>query len=119
MTTPRRISPGVLLLIVLAPCDLARAQEALPLASAVMAAVTANPDVTVARAAVQEAEERVTQARAGFFPKIDFTQSWQRGDQPVFVFGSLLAQRQFAEADFALQQLTSLPSGAKGRVFLS
>ncbi len=105
MTAPQRISTAVLLVIVLAPCDLARAQEALPLTSAVTAAVTANPDIAVARAAVQEAEERITQARAGFFPKIDFTQSWQRGDQPVFVFGSLLAQRQFAAADFALQQL--------------
>jgi outer membrane protein TolC len=83
----------------------AHAQEALSLLAAVETVLAANPEVAGARAAVLEAEQRVTQARSGYFPRIDFTQSWQRGNQPVFVFGSLLAQRQFAEADFALQQL--------------
>ena len=32
-------------------------------------------------------------------------ESWQRGNQPVFVFSSLLAQRQFTAADFALGAL--------------
>ena len=72
---------------------------------AIEAVLAANPDVAGARAATQEAEQRVPQARAGLLPRVDFTQSWQRGNQPVFVFGSLLGQRQFAEADFALRQL--------------
>jgi outer membrane protein TolC len=33
------------------------------------------------------------------------TESWQRGDQPVFVFSSLLASRQFAPANFAIDAL--------------
>jgi outer membrane protein len=84
-----------------------RAQERLPLPQAIAAVLTANPDVVAASAATQEAAQQAPQARAGFLPRLDFTQSWQRGNQPVFVFGSLLAQRQFAEADFALRQLNT------------
>jgi outer membrane protein TolC len=36
---------------------------------------------------------------------VDVAESWQRGNQPVFVFSSLLAQRQFTAADFALDAL--------------
>jgi outer membrane protein TolC len=84
-----------------------RAQEHLPLEEAIAAVLAGNPDVAAAGAAAQEAAQQMPQARAGFLPRLDFTQSWQRGNQPVFVFGSLLAQRQFAEADFALQQLNT------------
>jgi outer membrane protein len=84
-----------------------RAQERLSLPQAIAAALTANPDVVAASAATEEAAQQTPQARAGFLPRLDFTQSWHRGNQPVFVFGSLLAQRQFAEADFALRQLNS------------
>src|SRR5688572_23703336 len=84
-----------------------RAQERLSLPQAIAAVRTANPDVVAASAATQEAAQQAPQARAGFLPRLDFTQSWQRGNQPVFVFGSLLAQRQFAEADFALRQLNT------------
>lgn len=83
------------------------AQERLTLSQAVDAALDANPEMTAARAATQEAAQQVPQARAGFLPRLDFAQGWQRGNQPVFVFGSLLAQRQFAEADFALRQVNT------------
>ncbi|MBI4486065.1 MAG: TolC family protein, partial [Acidobacteria bacterium] len=56
-------------------------------------------------AAEREAAERVRQARAGYLPKVDVAESWQRGNQPVFVFSSLLSQRQFTAADFALTAL--------------
>ncbi|MFK8843555.1 hypothetical protein, partial [Escherichia coli] len=49
--------------------------------------------------------ERLTQARAGFRPKVDVAESWQRGNQPVFVFGSLLAQGRFEAQNFALAAL--------------
>jgi outer membrane protein len=35
-------------------------------------------------------------------PDAGSSESWQRGNQPVFVFSSLLAQRQFTAANFAL-----------------
>jgi outer membrane protein TolC len=89
--------------VVMAPP--ASAQSSLSLAEAIRRARTHNPDVGTAAAAEREAAERVTQARGGYFPKVDVAESWQRGDHPVFVFSSLLAQRQFTADGFALDAL--------------
>jgi outer membrane protein TolC len=89
--------------VVMAPP--ASAQSSLSLAEAIRRARIHNPDVGTAAAAEREAAERVTQARGGYFPKVDVAESWQRGDHPVFVFSSLLAQRQFTADGFALDAL--------------
>jgi len=81
------------------------AQPSLSLSDAIGRARTRNPDVGTAAATEREAAERVTQARGGYFPRVDVAESWQRGNHPVFVFSSLLAQRQFTGADFALDAL--------------
>lgn len=81
------------------------AQTPLTLPEAIARARAQNPDVGGAAASEREAAQRVTQARAGHLPKVDVLESWQRGNQPVFVFSSLLAQRQFTAADFALGAL--------------
>ena len=83
----------------------ASAQSPLSLTQAIARAKARNPDAGSAAAAEREAVERVTQARGGYFPKVDVAESWQRGNNPVFVFSSLLAQRQFTAADFALDSL--------------
>jgi outer membrane protein len=81
------------------------AQTPLTLEQAVTRAVEQNPDARIAASAEREATHRVVQARAGYLPRADITEAWQRGNQPVFVFGSLLAQRRFTAADFALDAL--------------
>jgi outer membrane protein TolC len=83
----------------------ASAQSPLSLSEAIARARARNPDAGSAAALEHEAAERVTQARAAYLPKVDFAESWQRGNNPVFVFSSLLAQRQFTTADFALDAL--------------
>jgi outer membrane protein TolC len=83
----------------------ASAQSPLSLSEAIARAKAPNPDVGSAAAAEREAVERVTQVRGGYFPKVDVAESWQRGNNPVFVFSSLLAQRRFTAADFALDAL--------------
>jgi outer membrane protein len=83
----------------------ASAQSPLSLSEAIARAKAHNPDAGTAAAAEREAAERVTQVRGGYFPKVDVTESWQRGNNPVFVFSSRLAQRQFTAADFALDAL--------------
>ena len=98
----RHVLLAAALLPVWAP---AWAQEALTLREAVDQALAKNPAVRAARAAEDEALGRVRQARAGFFPRIDLVESWQGGNQPVFVFGSLLAQQRFTEANFAIAAL--------------
>ena len=79
----------------------AAAQSPLSLSEAIARAKARNPDAGAAAAAEREAADRVTQARGGYLPKVDAAESWQRGNDPVFVFGSRLAQRQFTAADFA------------------
>jgi outer membrane protein TolC len=81
------------------------AQTPLTLTEAIARARAQNPDAGSTAAAEREAAERVVQARAGYWPKVDVAESWQGGNQPVFVFSSLLAQRQFTAADFALGAL--------------
>jgi len=83
----------------------ASAQSPLSLSEAIARAKARNPDVGAAAAAEREAAERVTQARGGYLPKVDVAESWQRGNNPVFVFSSRLAQRQFTATDFALDAL--------------
>jgi outer membrane protein TolC len=94
-----------LLVAVLGPTAWAAAQTPLSLADAIARARAHNPDASSSAAAERAAAQRVTQAEAGYWPRVDVAESWQRGDQPVFVFGSLLAQRQFTAADFALGAL--------------
>jgi outer membrane protein TolC len=81
------------------------AQAPLTLADAIARARAQNPDAGSAAAAEREAAQRVAQARAGYLPRVDASESWQRSNQPVFVFSSLLAQRQFAAENFALPAL--------------
>jgi len=101
----RRRSAIYLLLALLALASSAAAQIPLSLTDAIARARAQNPDAGSSAAAEREAAQRVTEARAGFWPRVDVAESWQRGDQPVFVFSSLLAQRQFTAADFALDAL--------------
>lgn len=100
-----RRAPFVLLVAALGLTAPAVAQTPLTLAEAIARARAQNPDTGSTAAAEREAGLRLQQARAGYLPKVDAAESWQRGNQPVFVFSSLLAQRQFTAANFALDAL--------------
>ena len=97
--------PVVLLLFGALIAVPAAAQSPLLLSDAIARAHAHNPDAASAAAVEREAAERVTQSRGGYFPRVDFAESWQRGNQPVFVFSSLLSQRQFSAANFAIDAL--------------
>jgi outer membrane protein TolC len=84
---------------------LASAQTTLTLDDAMRRAQSATPEARALAAGSLEAAERVRQARAGYLPRIDVVESIQRGDHPVFVFSSLLAQRRFAAGNFAVGAL--------------
>ena len=91
------------LLTLLVPA--AGAQTMLTLDEAMARARTDTPGARVMAAAVGEAGARVEQARAPRLPRIDVTESVQRGDQPVFVFSTLLSQRRFTAANFDVGNL--------------
>jgi len=98
----RRLS---LLALWLALSGTAWAQAPLTLPAAIARAQAANPDARAADVAERQAAARLTHARAGYLPSVEVSESWQRGNQPVFVFSSLLAQRQFAASNFAINAL--------------
>ena len=77
-------------------------QEALTLRQAVDLALRSNPLIAVANCAEKEADARIHQARSGYLPHMQFSESVQRGNNPVFVFGSLLTQHQFSDGNFAI-----------------
>jgi outer membrane protein TolC len=75
-------------------------QEPLSLREAVELALKMNPLVSAAAAAEHETEAAIRQPRSGFLPRVSFSESWQRSNNPVFVFGSLLTQHEFTAANF-------------------
>jgi outer membrane protein TolC len=81
------------------------AQEALTLRQAVNLALQSNPLVAAADAGEKEAEARIHQARSGYAPRLQLSESLQRSNNPVFVFSSLLTQHQFSEGNFAIGPL--------------
>jgi outer membrane protein TolC len=81
------------------------AQEPLTLDEALQATLSQNASLRAARAAASEADAQVDVARSVFFPRVSFSESWQRGNQPVFAFSSLLSARRFAAENFAIEAL--------------
>jgi len=81
------------------------AQAPLSLKDAVQTAVDRNKSIEASFAGRKAAESRIAEARSGFLPKVDYSESWARSDNPVFVFGSLLTQHQFGEQNFQVGPL--------------
>jgi outer membrane protein TolC len=81
------------------------AQDQLTLREAVRLAVSKHPAIEAAASQSRAAESRIKQARAGYLPRVNYTESWTRSDNPVFVFSSLLLQRQFTESNFSIDSL--------------
>src|SRR6266498_2707137 len=81
------------------------AQNPISLRDAVNLALNGNKSVEASAAAYKAAESRVTEARGDFLPKVSYSESWTRSDNPVFVFSSLLTQHQFGEQNFQIRPL--------------
>jgi outer membrane protein TolC len=81
------------------------AQSHLTLDEAVRQALAKHPSLEAAAARIRASEARIEQARSGWLPKVAYQESFQRGNNPVYVFGSLLTQRQFTAANFDLGSL--------------
>ncbi|HBY63904.1 MAG TPA: hypothetical protein DEH78_29105 [Solibacterales bacterium] len=81
------------------------AQAQFTVQDAARAALANHPSLDAAKARVNAAGARVEQAKGGWLPKVNYAESWQRSNNPVFVFSSLLTQRQFGAANFAIGRL--------------
>jgi outer membrane protein TolC len=81
------------------------AQTPMSLKEAVQVALEKNQSIVASNASTLGAKSGIAEARAGFLPKVDYSESWTRSNNPVFVFSSLLTQHQFAEQNFLLGPL--------------
>jgi outer membrane protein TolC len=83
----------------------AAGQEPLTLRQAINEALGHSPEAAIARADNQGAKASAAIARTQLLPQLNFTEDISRGNDPVYAFGTRLRQRQFTQADFALNAL--------------
>ena len=81
--------------------------ETLTLSVACERALKDNPLVRMTLSGLQIADAQLREARAGWFPLLQFSEIFTRGNNPVFVFGSLLEQARFTQANFSLPALNN------------
>ncbi|OGP88578.1 MAG: hypothetical protein A2156_06255 [Deltaproteobacteria bacterium RBG_16_48_10] len=85
----------------------AEEREALTLSSAVDKALKNNPLIRITLSGREIADAQLREARAGWFPLLQFSETFTRGNNPVFVFGSLLEQGRFNEQNFQISALNN------------
>jgi len=85
--------------------DAAFAQTPLTLEDAIRRAQGDTADARALASSIDEANARIQRTQSGYWPRVDLTESVQRGNQPVYVFSSLLSQRRFTAANFAIPAL--------------
>ncbi len=82
------------------------------LQQAVRIALEKNPLRKAAFADTRVSSAGVREARSVLMPRLTFSETATRGNDPVYVFGSRLRQQRFTAADFSLNKLnTPLPFG--------
>ena len=89
--------------------SMATAQTVSPLTlpQAVSMALEKNPLHKAAQADIRISTAAIREAKSPLLPKITFSESALRGNDPVYVFGSRLRQQNFTLADFALNRLNT------------
>ncbi len=96
-----------ILLILLLGFPVGAQDAAMSLNDAVRLALDRNKSIEASNAAKNGADTRISEARSGFLPKVNYSESWTRSDNPVFVFGSLLTQHQFGTQNFQIGSLNN------------
>lgn len=77
----------------------------LTLERAIEIAEAGNHELRGADARLGAAAAGIDEARSHRLPRLDLTAGYQRSDDPVFVFGTLLRQESFTEENFATDRL--------------
>jgi outer membrane protein TolC len=81
------------------------AQDSLSLREAARLALRENKAIAATNAGMRASAARIDEARAGKLPKLNYSESFSRSDNPVFVFSSLLTQHQFGVENFSIGPL--------------
>ena len=74
---------------------------------AVAAALSTHPQIRQSEAGIETAASRVELEKASRLPKVQISESLTRGNNPVFVFGSLLEQGRFGPENFLISSLNN------------
>jgi outer membrane protein TolC len=93
------------LLVLLSVWPLFGFSEELTLQSAAAMMLERNPVLAQKRLQVEASDKRLDAARSEYYPRVDFSQTWSRSNNPVYVFGTLLNQRHFGPENFAIDSL--------------
>lgn len=107
MKVRRRVGALAAGAILLLGCISLAAQAKLTLEQAVVLALEKNParEAVVFEQRIAAAEFKLS--RAPLLPRIGFSETYQDGNDPVYVFGAKLRQQRFTTADFDLNQLNT------------
>jgi outer membrane protein TolC len=81
--------------------------EDLTLPAAVERALQSNPRVKAVLSNREMMDAQVREARSGWWPLLQFSETFTRSNNPVFVFGSLLEQSRFGPENFAIDSLNN------------
>jgi outer membrane protein len=100
---------GVLIVLITASLSSAglAQSEPLTLQQAVAIALERNPQRKAAMAETRAAKASVKEAQSGYLPRLNFSETAVRSNDPVFVFGTKLRQNRFTADDFALNRLNN------------
>lgn len=99
-------------LLALLPLAAWTQQTPLTLPQAVAIGLEKNPLRKAALAETRASAADVETARSSLLPRLTFSETATRGDDPVYVFGTRLRQQRFTQTDFALNKLNApLPVG--------
>jgi len=98
-------APVLAALLFCAAAPAARAGTALTLSEAVAKSVSHSYELKSRDAELSRAEAGARQAAAMRLPVLQLRSDLTRGDDPVYVFGSLLRQKKFGMSDFAIDKL--------------
>ncbi len=74
--------------------------EPLSMAEAIHIAVEQNPEIKAARFQVDAVKSNSVKAQSGFYPQLNFAQSFNRTTNPMWAFGTKLNQAVITQADF-------------------
>lgn len=95
----------LLLFLLATPAALFAVEPRITLEQAVTTALERNPVRKAALLDRRAAAEGIKEARAALLPQLTLTESYLRGNDPVFVFGGKLRQQRFGAPDFGLNAL--------------
>jgi outer membrane protein len=101
------LSAALMVLVAAAPDGVAQTRDSLSLSQAVGAALESNPLIRSARLGVDMADKRVAEAESARLPSVHISETITRGNNPVFVFGSLLEQSRFGPQNLSLPALNN------------